>query len=173
MAVDTPVYMHCKGNKWAANWSRAKHVSGYCACSCADANSAQGEESSLVECPPPADETSLVDGTSSAATDDRLNAAMDHMKKISKKCVETLARVARCMEANEGLGKRVQRAKKESDVQANAVRKEHAEYMADDLFCLMARCSNAATGEVRHRACARVHILEHCVLQECCRTCCF
>ena len=76
--------------------------------------------------PPPADETSLVDGTSSADTDDRLNAAMDHMEKISTKCVETLARVARCMEANEGLGKRVQRAKKESDVQADVVHKEHA-----------------------------------------------
>ena len=121
------MYMLCKENGWAAHWRMAKHVSGHCACSCADANGAQGEESSLVECPPPAKEMSLVHGPPPAATDDRLNAAMDQMKKISKKCMESMARVALCMDANEGLGKRMQRAKKESDVQANAVRKEHAE----------------------------------------------
>ena len=55
-----------------------------------------------------------------------MNAVMDKMKKISKKCMESMARVALCMDANEGLGKQMQRAKKVSDVQADVVRKEHA-----------------------------------------------
>ena len=123
---ETPVYMLSKESDWAAHWRMVKHVSGHCACSCADANGALGGEFSFVAGQPPVDETSLVGGPSSAATDAFMNAVMDKMKKISKKCMESLARVAFCMDANEGLGKQMQRAKKESDVQADAVRKEHA-----------------------------------------------
>ena len=61
----------------------------------------------LVEGLPPADETSLVGGPLSAATDAFFRAAMDQMKRISKSPMETIARVVRRMQANECLGKRM------------------------------------------------------------------
>ena len=94
---------------------KAKHVSGNCTCSCAEAIGALVGESSLVEGLPSADETSLVAGPPSAATDAFFNAVMDQMKRISKKPTERAARVVRGMHANEGLWKWMQRAKKEFD----------------------------------------------------------
>ena len=48
--------------------------------------------------------------------------------------METMARVVRGMQANDCFGKQMQCIKKESDVHANAVRKEHAEDTAYDLM---------------------------------------
>ena len=59
---------------------------------------------------------------------------MNQMERISEKRMETMARVVRGMQANDCFGKQMQCIKKESDVQANAVRKEHAEDMADVLL---------------------------------------
>ena len=56
---------------------------------------------------------------------------MNQMKRISKKRMETMARVVRGMQATDCFGERTQRTKKESDAQANADRNEHAEDMAD------------------------------------------
>ena len=59
---------------------------------------------------------------------------MDQMKRISKQRTETLARVVRRMLDSECLGGLMQRTKAESGVRAMALRKEHAEDMADVLL---------------------------------------
>ena len=130
----TLVYVLCKENERVAKWRKAKYVSRYFACSCANANSALGEESSLVEGPPAADETPLVDGTSSAATDAFHNAAVDREKETSNNRMETMARVLRGMQANEDHEVRMQRSKKQLNEQENAVRNEHAGDVADVSF---------------------------------------
>ena len=134
LVEETLEYNLCRNPGCAASWRKAKHVSGYCTLSCFEASGALVAETSLGDGPPPAVETSLVDGPPSAATDAFLNAAMAKMKETSEKRMETMARVVRGMRTNGDHGERMERTRKEVDVQANAVRREHAEDMADDLF---------------------------------------